>query len=251
MPQNWALQKFRGGVELRKITNLTHFLGDIDTMKHIQGIALGVGLATTLGFAQSASAVTLTDSVSPFPVVEVDASTDSVDLTLSGDTSLTIADIDLFLDLTGSGETIDSDGTPNDVDPPSSAFFDELSISLTSPSGTTVDLIPTGTYTGGDSLRFNITLDDSASDTVGSTNGGIPEDGTFAPVNSFAPFFGEPAVGTYTVTIGDTVSSDPKSLNAATLTVEAVPFHTEELPALVALGGLVFWRMRRQGKKAA
>ncbi len=211
-------------------------------MKYIQGIALGVGLATALGFAQSASAITLTNSVTPSPVVVADGSTDSVDLTLSGNPSLTIADIDLFLDLTGSGAGIDIDGNPTGG---GDAFFDELSISLTSPSGTTIDLIPTDTYTDGDSLRFNITLDDSASDTVGSTNGGIPEDGTFAP------FLGEPAVGTYTVTIGDDVGADPKSLNAATLTVEAVPFHTEELPALVALGGLVFWRMRRQGKKAA
>ncbi|PNW57113.1 UNVERIFIED_CONTAM: hypothetical protein BEN50_07465 [Euhalothece sp. KZN 001] len=30
----------------------------------------------------------------------------------------------------------------------------------------------------------------------------------------------------------------------------AVPFHTDTLPGLIAMGGLIFWRYRRQKRKA-
>jgi hypothetical protein len=38
--------------------------------------------------------------------------------------------------------------------------------------------------------------------------------------------------------------------SAAYQTTTAVPFHTDTLPGLIAMGGLIFWRYRRQKRKA-
>ena len=201
------------------------------------------------GVTIPAQAITLTSSVNPSPVIDVDGASGSVDLNLSGPGNIT--DIDLDLDLTGSGSGIDSDGDP--TGPAGDAFFNELSIRLTRPSDTGVDLIPANTYSNANGLRFNLTLDDSATNEVGITNGGKPESGTFAPVNSFSDFLGETASGTYTVEITDNSEDDPKSLNSATLTVQTdaatVPFEAEGTMGLVALGGFLGYRYLKKRKQ--
>lgn len=111
------------------------------------------------------------------------------------------------------------------------SFNSEIVFQLTSPGGTTVNLVNAGTYGGqtpGD--RVTVTFDDEAASTVG---GATLLSGVFRPVGSLSAFDGQNALGSWTLSIEDTVGADPLMYFSSRLAVEAVPE-----PASLALMGL-------------
>ena len=167
------------------------------------------GGALALGTAAQAATITQTERFDP--VIVVDGGSRSAETVIAQ--SGRIADVDLVVDLTGSGGTITDGGDPVGG---GDAAFEELSLSLTSPRDTEVALIPRQTFSTGDSRRITLFLDDE-SDRVLS---GEPVNGPFRPVSPLSAFDGEDAAGTWTVTIGDSVEVNPKSLNEFQLQIE-------------------------------
>ncbi|GAA2175119.1 hypothetical protein GCM10009846_23720 [Agrococcus versicolor] len=101
---------------------------------------------------------------------------------------------------------------------PGSAFPEEIRLALTSPEGTTIDLVtPFVTYTGAQTRPpVTVTFDDDAADPVG---GAGPVDGVFRPAQPLSTFDGEPAAGAWTVVVEDLFTSDPLCFISAELTV--------------------------------
>lgn len=131
-------------------------------------------------------------------------------------------------------------------------YHGETQFQLRSPAGTTVTLIASGTYVGSDTQRVLVTLDDAAPTRVG---GGTPVSGTFRPTGSLGAFVGQPAGGTWVLTVTDTVGSDPLCYFGSTLTIdEAAPVlpagalprgtegvaYTAQLPAATASGAVTY-----------
>ncbi len=116
---------------------------------------------------------------------------------------------------------------PGGVCPPpgsGDSWSEEISFSLTSPMGTTVRLVVDDSDPGGETYndnsnapRVQVTFDDSAANLVGSTNGGLPESGTFRPVEPLSTFNGENPQGTWTLTFGDNFPVDGLCLYGFTL----------------------------------
>ncbi|MCO4768472.1 MAG: proprotein convertase P-domain-containing protein [Deltaproteobacteria bacterium] len=94
------------------------------------------------------------------------------------------------------------------------AWTGDVDMSLTSPTGTVIDLV---TGIGGSSDNFtNTVFDDQASATIGS--GSAPYTGSFIPETPLATFSGEAADGVWTLTVEDTFpSADDGVLNSWTL----------------------------------
>ena len=134
------------------------------------------------------------------------------------------------MDLTGSGNDITPDGYPTG---PNYAYFDELALTIISPSGTSVDLITGATYGDGSSARFTLAFDDEATAVLGGT----PSTGSYQPVGSLALFNGEEANGSWIFTIADTIGGDPQSLNSATLIITTSPTAVPLPSAVLLLSG--------------
>jgi hypothetical protein len=179
-----------------------------------------------LALCTAAQAATIGQTERFDPVIVVDGGSRSADtvITQSG----RIADVNLAVDLTGSGETITQDGNPLGG---GDAAFEELSLSLTSPLDTEVTLILRRTFSTGDSRRVTLFLDDEASRGLF----GDPENGPFQPVGSLSTFDGEDAAGTWTVTIGDSFEGAPKSLNEFELQIETADSTVVPVPATLPL----------------
>jgi len=79
-------------------------------------------------------------------------------------------------------------------------FFDELSASLSSPSGTTVDLFNQECFGGPES--FNFSLDDAATTNLDPACN-YDQGGVFKPLSALSAFNGQNAMGTWTLTITD------------------------------------------------
>jgi hypothetical protein len=100
---------------------------------------------------------------------------------------------------------------------PGDAFNEEIYFRLTSPGGTTVNLVNTNTYTGGgDGGVVTVALDDSAGTVVG---GGTPVSGTFRPVSALSAFNGQSAAGTWTLVVGDSAEVQPLCFKSFTLDI--------------------------------
>jgi len=95
----------------------------------------------------------------------------------------------------------------------------DLTVSLTSPTGTIVEL----TSGNGGSLDnySGTTFDDSASTAI--TSGTPPFSGTFAPEEPLANFIGESPLGTWTLTVADGAGGDGGTLNSWTVDVGLDP----------------------------
>jgi hypothetical protein len=121
-------------------------------------------------------------------------------------------------------KTDDAGGGVNCGPPPTAtntgAANQELYYRLTSPQGTTIDLISAGTYTavfglGGEVV---VTLSDAAATAVG---GAVPTSGTFRPSQALSAFDGQNPEGTWTLTIGDTRREDPNCFYNVDIAVTA------------------------------
>ncbi len=196
--------------------------------------------------ATSASATPVLFSQTFNPVIVVDAGEASGALTV--DRSGIVTDLDLIVDVSGAGSDIASDGTPMGG---GNAYFNELALTLVSPTGTSVNVLASGTYASGPTdLRFSLTLDDEASSVFGPE----PETGTFRPTNLLSSFDGENAFGAWSLFVIDTTGGDPKSLNGFTLRIAADEFDAPSavpvpaaLPLLIGGIGVLGWAARRRG----
>jgi hypothetical protein len=109
----------------------------------------------------------------------------------------------------------------------------QVHYSLTSPSGTTVNLIPANLWGAGTLLPsgyVTMTFDDSASTAVTSTS--KPTTGTFRPSSALSAFNGSAATGTWTLNIQDTALLQPLFHDDVKVTVTA-----NEPPTNVSAGG--------------
>lgn len=167
--------------------------------------ALVLGSAPTI-----ASAATLTGSnTTP---AEVDAGQVARTIPIAGTGS--IDEVTITVDFS---KTDGSCAAPAGGD----AYHNEIRLALTSPAGTTVDLVSYGSYAYAPFVTgrtASITFDDDAATQVGGTE---PVSGTFRPSQPLAAFAGQIAAGDWTLTLGDSTPGDPLCYTQATLTVEA------------------------------
>ena len=85
-------------------------------------------------------------------------------------------------------------------------YADEIIYRLTSPGGTTVELIAEDTYDDGNASNVLVELDDAAAGAVGAE---FPVAGTFRPVEALTAFNGEAPSGEWTLHVEDTYEEDP------------------------------------------
>lgn len=117
---------------------------------------------------------------------------------------------------------------------PSSSFSGEVAFRLVSPGGTNV-LLVSNDFNGGDTYeeanvpRVVVTFDDAAANAVGSTNAGLPEDGTFRPVEALSAFNGQSAAGTWEFWFQDDTGADALCFYSATLEISS---QNLEIPTL-------------------
>jgi subtilase family protein/proprotein convertase P-domain-containing protein len=103
------------------------------------------------------------------------------------------------------------------------SWVGDLTVTLRSPQGTTVTLIsrPTGgiSFGNNDGNNFcNTVLDDSATELIQIVSRlNAPFTGTFKPANPLAAFNGEPANGTWMLTVSDSVNIDTGNVRAFSL----------------------------------
>lgn len=122
------------------------------------------------------------------------------------------------------------DGTASSNDPLSTtvglnhSFVGDLKFKLTSPQGTTVEIMSAG---GGDvncavNNIYQMTLDDQATSAQtcpsGGTNSG-PLTGSFTPSNPLSAFNGQNPNGTWTLNVIDTAAADTGSIRAYSLII--------------------------------
>ena len=147
--------------------------------------------------------------------------------------------MNLRIDFTKCDDPIEPDGTCSGG---GRAFWDDIIFTLTSPAGTTVDIVLEDTYDSrsdsGD--RVVVDFDDSAATQVG---GDMFVSGAFRPVGFLSDLVGENPTGIWTLFFADASSPDPLSLNAWELTVTTVPEPNTAL--LVALGLVALGALRR------
>jgi len=199
-------------------------------------ILSGISNAATLNFSED-----LTSTIDG--VVIVDASTDSVSPGFFIPAGDQILNVSVEANISSSSGSINPDGTV--VSNGGSSFLNELSLTLTSAEGTTVELISANTYTSGpNSQEF---IDFTFSDTGTAQSDATLGSGTFAPtLGSLSDFNGETASGLWTLTIGDSVNADPKSLNSYSITIETGAIPEPSSTLLLGLGGLALVARRKR-----
>lgn len=210
-------------------------------MKKLLTLATGLLLAT-VGMSANAAFISVGQTFSP--VVQVDASSASRSLFI-GDAG-SIVDLNVFVDFTKCDNPIGSDGSCLGG---GFSFNGELGLTLTSASGTVVDLVCNGSNCGPDTYsgstpgaRAQVLFDDEAANAVG---GSSLVSGTFRPAELLSAFDGESVTGFWTITISDNVGIDPASLNGWRLDIITdVPEPT--VVGLLAIGLLGFGARRRR-----
>ncbi len=216
--------------------------------------------AAISAIAASAQAASITDQVTFNPVIISDDDFLFQEGDIRVDESGTISDVTVTVVFAGASDDISQSGVPSGSGDP---FYDELELSLRSPAGTVVSLVTEFSYlfdedaipepeTSPTSGTFTVTFSDAAQDEVGSTNDGIPEDGTFQPFGLLSDFDGENTAGTWQILIRDAFEGQPKSVNAVTLNIETsdeitvVPL-PGALPMMVGALALLGFAARRRG----
>lgn len=167
----------------------------------------------------------------------------------SGMRTLLVATHGAITDLNVMLEFAKCDGPPvlptgNNCLATGNSFNDEIMFRLTSPTGTTVNLINAGTYFGGTrgSGRVQLTLDDEAATAVG---GPVLAAGTFRPTGLLAAFDGTDMHGNWALTIRDTSAQDPLSYFASSLDIS---YKVIPEPGSFALFGLALCALLSSGR---
>lgn len=193
----------------------------------IPAALLSAGALALVGTAPAHAATTETVTDTQAAPIAVDDTTIDRSLTIAAAGPVTSVE----LALTFEHSRIESCPAPADT---GYMYPAETGAVLTSPDGTAVTLIQAvdftvvpfieGSYTpsvNGTAQAVTVTFTADATDIVGTTNGGIPESGTFLPASgSMNDFAGLDAAGDWTLTIVDSAGLDATCYIGASLTVE-------------------------------
>lgn len=191
------------------------------TMRSIRILAV-LGALVGIVSAQAAPIVATNNTFGTF-----DRSSGTRNLVVTGPGA--VADVDILIDFAKCDDPAIGPANTSCIGA-GYAYLSETFFYLLSPTGTRVNLINTGTFTGGQGARVQINFDDAAASVVG---GAAMSSGTFRGVQSLSAFNGQVAAGTWILGMGDSVGADPLSFFSARLTVNAV-----SEPASLGLLGL-------------
>jgi hypothetical protein len=176
--------------------------------------AVATGALALMAVSGAASALTLTGTNTPNEHIDGETYVNTISLT--GGT--TVLGVTLEVDFTKCADPLTSSTCTETGNP----FNNELMMKLEHGS-TIIDLIVFYTFdvtNPGQGQRAVITFDDAATDIVGTTNAGVPEDGDFQPIGSLASFIGDTAAGDWKLIIVDDFLADAAWLTSWTINVE-------------------------------
>ena len=207
-----------------------------------------ISVLLAVAFAPIANAGLITESLdfTSTGVIVVDSSTATSSITIADTGS--ILSVGVSANISSSSSSINPDGTVN----PSggSHFGNELALTLTSPSGTLVELVSFGTYVSGSS-GFDVELAELVFEDGAALQGGNLGAGIFAPTHcSLGDFIGESASGNWILAIIDSTGADPKSLNGWQLNVVTDTLSAPE-PSVLALFGIGLLGLSLRRRKRA
>jgi hypothetical protein len=180
-------------------------------------LAMATGALALVAMTGSSHALVLTETNTLNLLIDYTTVTDTINIIGGG----TVLGLTVTIDFTKCGETFTG---PTCTDP-GRPYYGEIDFKLKN-GATTIDLVLgsnlVGTYawqTSGPGVRAIVTFDDAAAALVGSTNGGIPETGTFQPIGSLASFLGYNAAGAWELIMGDKEPPDPLWVTSWTLDI--------------------------------
>jgi len=166
-----------------------------------------------------AQALTVTNSATFNPVLQVDGGYLDTGLAISG-LGTSVTSISLSVSLTKCGATINADGSCNVSSPPDFSFNEDIGLYLISPGGTLSAMVlpyPRSSLSGQDggaTVTWN--FQDSFSSTVG---GSALVSGSYQPTDLFSGFNGQSPNGTWTLRYEDTTPFAPLSINSWAISV--------------------------------
>ena len=207
----------------------------------------GTGVVVVDSSTATEFAIIDSSTATEFANIVVDSSTATEFANISDPAMDAIVDVIFTANVSSSSSSINSDGTINSSG--GSPFNNELGLTLISPTGTSLELIGTGTFFGGANGDAFELLDISFADGGAPLGPNPPTGGTFAATGgAFDIFNGEFAGGAWQIVIQDTVGADPKSLNGFSLTVvTAVPEPSSAFFMALGLVGVATLRRRTAG----
>ena len=113
-------------------------------------------------------------------------------------------------------------------------WIGDVSVSITSPSGTTVQLfeqpgVPATAFGCNNTTDLAFSFDDAAAQTAADFEGACPPAGAYQPIDALAAFNGEDPAGTWTVEVTDAVGGDGGDFDV-TLNLKATNAVTVDFP---------------------
>ena len=181
-------------------------------------LAMATGALAFVAMTGSSQALVLTETSTLNLLIDYTDVTDTINITSGGQ----VLGLTVTIDFTKCGSTF-TGPTCTDTGRP---YYGEIDFKLKN-GATTIDLVQgstlIGTYnwqTEGPGERAIVTFDDDTNNpVVGSTNGGIPETGTFQPIGTLASFLGFNAVGAWELIMADEESPDPLWVTSWTINI--------------------------------